>query len=272
MEVYKGINNNFALARIDEEEVVVAQKGIGFGKFPKFLDEDSAEKIYHLSESSERAFDFTLVSPEIFNYTHEIIKEVEKSLDISVSDLLFLTIADHTNYMLKRLEQDISLSGPFQLEIKKFFPKEYNLGLWIIDYLAFETKLIIPPQEASAYSLHLINAQANFDETRKVDPYIRIIQSIIKIVKYHFQKEFDEESFSYLRFVTHLKFFIGRKLNGELQKYRKSDIYKNLAQQFPEEAACVLKISNYLKQTYDWELDEEDLLYLLLHIKKITEN
>ncbi len=40
----------------------------------------------------------------------------------------------------------------------------------------------------------------------------RVMQEILQLVKYQLQLEYDEDSLSYQRFVTHLKFFAQRML------------------------------------------------------------
>ena len=40
------------------------------------------------------------------------------------------------------------------------------------------------------------------------------MKEILKMVKYHFNIEFDEESINYYRFITHLKFFTQRLSSG----------------------------------------------------------
>lgn len=271
MEVFKGINNNFALARRNGKEVVVAQKGIGFGAFPKIIDESAVEKVYELSDFKQ-SIDFSQFSPEVLNYAHEIVQKAERELKLPTTDVLFLNVVDHTNYMLERLSQGISVSAPFQVEIEKFFPKEFALGNWVVTYLSQQTSQEIPRQEAHAYALHFINSQANLGERERVDPYIKIIRDVTNIITYHFQREFSEDSFYYLRFVTHLKYFIARKLSHETKEYRKSDLYQTLRKEYVTEAQCVKKIEAYLTESYGWVLDEEDLLYLSIHIKKISEN
>ncbi|MDT2751558.1 PRD domain-containing protein [Enterococcus thailandicus] len=271
MEIIKSINNNFALAMKDGKEVIVAEVGIGFGKFPKTIAEDEVEKVYQLNDSNLNGINLAQFPLEVMNYSHQIVKKAEQELQLPTTDLLFFNVADHTNYMLQRLDQGISLSAPFRIEIEKFFPKEFELGNWAVNYLAEETGKQIPRQEAHAYALHFINSQASLGEREKVDPYIKIISDVNNIITYHFHKEFPEDSFYYLRFVTHLKYFIARKLNHETTEYRKNELYQTLRAQYVQEAQCVKKIEHYLQESYGWTLDEEDLLYLLIHIKKISE-
>jgi beta-glucoside operon transcriptional antiterminator len=40
--------------------------------------------------------------------------------------------------------------------------------------------------------------------------------------------------------------------------------------QYTNEYACALKISNYVQSVFDRELEEDELIYLTIHIKRIT--
>ncbi|STV87692.1 putative transcriptional antiterminator [Klebsiella michiganensis] len=55
-------------------------------------------------------------------------------------------------------------------------------------------------------ALHLVTAQLN-SEMPEVMHVTRVMQEILQLVKYQLTLNYDEESLSYQRFVTHLKFF-----------------------------------------------------------------
>ena len=59
--------------------------------------------------------------------------------------------------------------------------------------------------EAGFIALHLVTAQLN-SEMPEVMHVTRVMQEILQLVKYQLQLNYDEESLSYQRFVTHLKF------------------------------------------------------------------
>ncbi len=41
--------------------------------------------------------------------------------------------------------------------------------------------------------------------------------------------------------------------------------------QFPQAYRCVLVMEQYLKETMEWEISEEEQLYLMLHINRMKE-
>jgi beta-glucoside operon transcriptional antiterminator len=58
-----------------------------------------------------------------------------------------------------------------------------------------------------------VNAQLN-SEMRETIALTNIVKDIMNIVSRFFVMELDEESLSYYRFITHLKFFAQRVMNG----------------------------------------------------------
>ena len=59
---------------------------------------------------------------------------------------------------------------------------------------------------------HIVNAQLD-DDMSDIVNVTRIMQDILNIIKYSYNRDFNEESVYYYRFVTHLKFFAQRILN-----------------------------------------------------------
>ena len=80
----------------------------------------------------------------------------------------------------------------------------------------------------------------------------------------------DENSLSYERFVTHLKFFLERILSGKTYEegyYELNDMVKD---NFPESYRCALRIQTYIKARLHYEVCEEELTYLAVHIQNIV--
>jgi beta-glucoside operon transcriptional antiterminator len=108
-------------------------------------------------------------------------------------------------------------------------------------------------------------------EVSQVSEMAEIIQNILNIVKYHFKIDIDEYSLNYERFVTHLKFFIQRLFSDtRLNDLETVQLMLKIKDQYTNEYACALKISNYVQSVFDRELEEDELIYLTIHIKRIT--
>ena len=93
-----------------------------------------------------------------------------------------------------------------------------------------------------------------------------VIQKGIEIVKAEYQKALDEKSMHYERFVAHLKFFFSKEmLSDEEQEF--SDL---IELKYPREYACARKIADYIEAQYDCTVTKEEIMYLAIHIRRIT--
>jgi beta-glucoside operon transcriptional antiterminator len=108
-------------------------------------------------------------------------------------------------------------------------------------------------------------------QVSQVSEMAKIIQHILNIVKYHFSMELDEYSLNYERFVTHLKFFVQRLFSGtKLDDAGTGSFIFMLKDRYMKEYACALKISDYINKEFGRPLEEDELIYLTIHIKRIT--
>lgn len=96
------------------------------------------------------------------------------------------------------------------------------------------------------------------------------MHDITNIVKYEFNKDFDEDSVYYYRFITHLKFFAKRVVFGNTYDDGVEDELLELIKvKYRNSYNCVKKIGAFLKDTYDYEISEEEELYLTIHIERV---
>ena len=97
-----------------------------------------------------------------------------------------------------------------------------------------------------------------------------MIKDIIAIVQDYFEIKFDEDSFYYQRFVTHLKFLVFRifkdKDTDESSSIRDDFFYRVSKVQYPEIHKCVNLIEEYLDFNYSLTMATEEKGYLVIHL------
>lgn len=98
----------------------------------------------------------------------------------------------------------------------------------------------------------------------------KIMQEIENIVRYHFKIEFNEESAYYYRFITHLKFFAQRLVEHKKQNKQEDDLLEVVQVKYANAYQCVEKIAIYIKNQYNYELYDEEKLYLTIHIHRVV--
>jgi beta-glucoside operon transcriptional antiterminator len=84
--------------------------------------------------------------------------------------------------------------------------------------------------------------------------------------------DIDEKTIAYERFMTHLKFFIQRAVSG--QYYAETDMlemetFKSFIERCHREHMAALRIKSYMTTKMDYEVSDEEVLYLTMHIHRI---
>jgi beta-glucoside operon transcriptional antiterminator len=189
---------------------------------------------------------------------------------MKLNDYLFVTLTDHLNFAIKAYDNKQINPNLIMWEIKRYYPKEFQLGLKAIDYIEDETGKRLNEFEAGHIALHLINAQINKLSDVGNNSVVKItkrIDDIMNIIKYSFNIDLDISTFEYERLVYHLKFFLTRidrqkKPANPANKF----LLKEVIIKFPKEFECVCKIEKYLES----KLNDDEYLYLTMHIARVV--
>lgn len=276
MFVTKVINNNIVISEnADGKEIVVMGKGLGFKqKAGDSIDESKIEKVY-LSTKEWNVNKLTQllesIPIEYIQVANEIISFAKASLGKRLSDNLNLTLTDHINYAIERHEQGMEIKNALLWEIKRFYNHEFLIGKEALTIIKQRLGIDLPEDEAGFIALHIVNAELDMAQVSQVSEMAKIIQNVLNIVKYHFKMDLDEYSLNYERFVTHLKFFVQRLFSGAtLDDSGTASFMFGLKERYPNEYACALKVSDYVNKEFGRPLAEDELIYLTIHIKRIT--
>ena len=95
-----------------------------------------------------------------------------------------------------------------------------------------------------------------------VQKMTELINTILHIIRLHFKIVFHEDSFSYQRFITHLKFFSARIFSHEPYKDSMKEIYDVLIEQNTYVFSGVQKVAEFIQKKYDYTLSIDESLYL----------
>lgn len=271
MKVIKKLNNNVVLAlNENNEEIIVVGKGLGFQKTPYELkDESLIEKIYVVPQNTRASDILDSIPTEIIEVTEKIISIGSRVLNKELNSVIFLTLCDHINFAVQRSKDEIEIKSPLYWEIKHLYSNEYKVGLEAVNIINEELKIKMSTEEAPFIALHFINAQIGAKDMGDTTKITAITGEILNIVKYHFKIEFNEESFNFTRFVTHIRYFILRQINKENLENDNEFMYDIMKKRYTEEYKCVKKIEEYLYKNYKWSCSADEKLYLMMHIQRV---
>lgn len=272
LKIIKKLNNNVALALNNKnEEIIIVGKGIGFPKTPYELVDESVIETIYTTPKNMKAFDLLNdISSDTIVVTEEIIHFGETYLKKKINSVIFLTLTDHINFALERYKEAIEFKNPLQWEIKHLYPAEYHIAMEAIKIIENRLGMQLPVSEASFIALHFVNAQSGDKEMSETTKIIAIAGEILTIVKYHFKIDFDEGSLNFTRFATHIRYFVLRQMSGKILKDRNEAIYAVMREKYLKEFNCVEKIEKYVSKNYDWNCSDDEKLYLLLHLQRLT--
>lgn len=276
MIIKKIFNNNAVVAKDSANREVVAMGcGIAFKmSVGELLDQSKIEKTFILKEkeASER-FKLLLedVEPEVVSLCYDIIEYAKNILNGILNDYIYVTLTDHINNAIKLQKEGLNRPNIIIWEIKKFYPKEFSVGEKALEFIQDELEIELPEDEAGNIALHLINAQVNkkSDKVQDIAKQTKMVQDILNIVRYTYNISLDEKSLNYERFVTHLRFFFQRLNRKDKVESENDDfLLRQVKTKYKDAYNCMLKIEKYL----NIELNDEEKLYLTLHVQRITSN
>lgn len=274
MKIDKVYNNNVVQVINDnQQEEILMGRGLGFQK--KVGDQvelSQIEKRFILQDKNvmkDLSSVYTDLSLEEIETISIIIEHGQDILGTVYDLALYISLADHLHYTLERVEKGLVISNPLSWEIRKFFPKEFQVGRDALLIVKEKLKVDLPEDEVASIALHFINAQKDANASESGQKMAKIVTTILDIVRFQFGHISDKDALTYNRFVTHIQYFAQRVVNGLVQGTNDSFLYEQVRLNYPEAFACSEKIKAYVEKTYDFPMSKDEQVYLTIHIQRL---
>lgn len=273
MKIIKKINTSAAIA-LDSggKEIVVFGKGIGFPSVPyELTDLEKIERTFYDVDTKYYGL-LSSIPSEILSVSAKIVENAEVDLKNKLNPNLVFTLADHLAFTITRFREGIDLVSPISYDISHLYPKEYEIGKNALLHLNRDMDIQLPETEAISITMHIINAEVGTSSLKELMKTTKIIEGTIHIVEDFFYVELDKKSYEYSRFVMHLRYLIIKLKNAEYQEVNGHALMlRTLSRENPNAYLCANKIVEYLKKTWGLQCNEEEKLYLMLHITRIID-
>ena len=274
MKIEKVINNN-VIVSLDARgrEFIAMGRGLAFQRRPgDIVNEDDVEKVFTLG-TREITSKFQQVVAEIpiehILLAEKIIAYAKSAFGMALHDSIYVTLPDHISMALDRYREGIVLKNPMLMEIRNFYRDEYRVGERALEFLFEETNVRFKEDEAGFIAMHFVNSELD-GELRTVYAMTSLIEEIVAIVREHLTGSCDEESISWFRFVTHVKFFAHRILNGTDGPDEDFDLYEIIREKYKSAFECAKKIAAFVSDKYRQTVGKEELTYLTIHINRLS--
>ena len=272
--IEKVINNNIISAyEKSGAEVIVMGRGIGFKKKQgEVIPADQISKIFRIkSRTLTEQFKELLANMplERVRISDEIISHAKDHLKLKLNQSIYVTLTDHINFAIERVSQGIEPQNALLWEIKRFYPQEFQLGIYALELIQDRLDILLPEDEAGFIALHFVNAEYGTD-IRDAVKFPNQMQAIVDIVERDLGILLDESSLHYERFMTHIKFLIQRIYRKELLSSEDRELSLLMQRKYPREYQCSVKVAEYIMQATGSRLSEEEIMYLSVHIRRVS--
>lgn len=274
MLIDKVLNNNVVITRnAEDKEVIAMGRGLGFQMSAGMkLDPEKIEKTFSVDSNGELDTRYQellqAIPQQILLVTENIIEHAASVLSNQLHPSVRVSLADHIHFAIERCIQGKTVKNAMLWEIKKFYASEYALGVAALAKIKKASGIQLGEDEAGFIALHLVNAQLNDDMHNTMD-ITSLINDIINLIKYHLRIEMDEESLSYQRLVTHLKFFAQRLFHANTQQSDDDSLFVSVREEYPKSFSCTQKIYLFIEKKLSHHMTKEEMMFLTIHIERV---
>lgn len=268
MIIIQVLNNNVVMADDSVKgEVIAVGSGIGFhAKRGQNIDDSKVQKVFVCGTNKRIIELMDQITPAVLEVTELISVYADEKYEIKIGNEVFFLLVDHINYAVKRLQEGLQLDNPFLLEIKQYFPNEYDIGLYARELIIDMCGVKIPDEEIGYISMHMIASEYH-QERRIVSKVFEVMDTSVSYIRNRYLGEFQEDSLAYNRLVTHIKFFAQRYANNK--ENQKSDrlLDSTINGLFREESECINGLSTILEEKFGRPVTQSEKNYIALHLR-----
>ncbi|MCC9022752.1 PRD domain-containing protein [Bacillus nakamurai] len=271
MRIDKVLNNNAALIKEDGREKIVMGPGIAFQKRKNdVIQKHKIEKIFVVHDENEKFKQVLETLPEEhIEAAEDIISHAEGELAAPLSDHIHIALADHLSFAIERIQNGLQVHNRLLHEIKALYKKEYEIGLWAVDHVKKTLGVFLPDDEAGYIALHIHTAKADAKSMYSAMKHTTMIKEMIERIEAFFEQKVDEDSISYQRLVTHLRYAVSRLDSNEALHSMDEEMLYFIQKKYPFAYRCALELAAFLKNEYELELPESEAGYITLHVQRL---
>lgn len=273
-QIKKVLNSSVILVSDEQEkEYIILQKGIGYGRKPGEKVELSGESQIFVPLSSNDRNQFLELLKEIpaayLELSQKIVAYAENQLHTKLNEHIYLALTDHMHFAVERFKEKVVITNRVFWELKTFYPKEYQIGLYALDIVREKLGINLPEEEAANVAFHIVNAQKDEDVQYDAMRAAKLIGKIVTLVTYLMKCQPDKESIHYSRFISHLQYFSERFFSDKMLDSPDDFLYEQIEKGYPKALNCAERVRTLVLKEYDKAITNEEVVYLAVHIQRL---
>ncbi|WP_240419758.1 PRD domain-containing protein [Paenibacillus periandrae] len=264
------LSHNVVLAHLSTGKNSIAfGKGIGFKKEPGMIIDDiyiTQEFLLHTSEVM-KSYEQILnaVDVKIIGITEEVIAYAQGMLEGEFSETIHASLVDHINFAVERQKRGIYITNPFAYEIQYMYPEEYRVAKRSVDFLNDHLDATLPEDEVAFLAMHF-NGARNKEKGSESLTVVKLVSKIIEEAR-ELGYSFDD-SFSTVRFISHLKSLIERVKQG---KTIQNPLLDKIKVEYGDTYLKAVVLSMYLNDSLGKTVPEDEIGFLAMHLERMIQ-
>ncbi len=269
---YKTINNNCitALNRA-RHEVILMGKAIGIkcNRNPySAVDPTLIERVFITQNNTYLESLLATIPYEYHELIEDILNYAAKVLNYDFKDSLYVILLDHIYFAQRRIKENGNTKNPLLAEIKLFYPKEFQLSIELVELINLRIHTDFDENEAAFIAFHLVNAMSNLSQ-KENRTLIKMLDKTIDFISSMKSIHLDDTSFYYSRLISHIKYFLIRKLDkqgSQEMEIMSKEICQSIQEAHPFEWEQAEQIKQFLEHELGIQVSIQETAYLTMHI------
>src|SRR5699024_3413306 len=102
---------------------------------------------------------FSQIPEEFWGLAEDVVEYGKSRYSINVSSKIILPLCDHMAGSVERYQKGVQLENPILWDIKRIYPKEFQIGKYALKLLEERFQIVMKEDEAAFLALHFVNAQ-----------------------------------------------------------------------------------------------------------------
>lgn len=273
VDVLRALSNNALLATDSAgTRKILLGRGIGFGRqLGDHIDPSSASEVF-IPDSQYPIAQLTAFISEtplaVIRVARRVVELAQERAGIRPSQSLLLGVADHLHFAVQRARQGIIVAYPLHWEVAQLYPREMAIGRTAVEVSSAEFGVPIPPEEATAFAMHLVNAEFASTDIGAAVAMTERISKIVAVVTAALGLTESVESMSVARFVTHLRYLVARTQS----QTQITGCPPGLARLIHEDHTPAFELAQRVQTILELggsPLTDAEILYLAMHIARL---
>lgn len=270
IKVIKNINNNWVLGIDDNgNELIAYGKGLGFPTMPYMLNDMSKVDRTFYGMDEKYVHQLENIPIDVFNLAAKIADIAKGRIDKNINPNLAFTLADHINFSIERYKKNIKIKMPLIYDIQQLYPTESEIGLFAVKLINKTFHIYLNECEATGIAMNIINAECSINSLDEKDDDL-IIDEIVLLIESIFKININRDSMNYSRFATHMIYLLKRIDEKKSISSDNIRLLSALNEEYPLASESAYRIKDYLFEKKHRIVSEEEIIYLILHINRLT--